>query len=430
MKKLKTFFLILLLLSISLFLIIKIPTVKATNIKIVYAWIPPNWNDVRSMLQNVHPSSTSSRSANFQSFRVNQTCKLSVISIVIDKYGSPTGYYQGRITTIIVSGSYVYPNETNILASTLYYSSASLGTSPSWQNMTFTSEITLDTNIRYAFYVYIYNATVNTSNYVRVWYDNPPPEDSNENFGYFLNSAWTTGSPDFDIIVYGDVQFDKLQSSNENSDNNENGITTNFSCFWYSSGSVTCSGYIFSYGLSGSMQNDTWMQFYQTNETWANVSKTLNFVSSNLGQLIYYKWFANSSANAWYVSALKSFTLQATVTFQHNEGGIFRRNSTSLANNTQTTYTTPTNLEMIALCNSTYAFLSWNYTNLINSNTSNPSWFTITNQSVLSCNFANMTVSDGGGYTDEDLQDYLIIGIIITCIIGSLIIITVMKRRK
>lgn len=389
MKKLLCFFFVFLL-SLTLIFIVKIPIVKAESINIVYAWTPPTWNDKRNSLQGIHPASTAVYSATSQSFRVNQTCKIKSIAIVIDKYGSPTGYYQGRITTAIVSGSYVYPNESNILAFTPYYSSAALGTSPSWKNLTINQEVTFEMNTRYVFYVYIYNATINTSDYVRVWYDNPPPEDANENFGYYISSAWYTGSTDLDIIVYGDTEFDKLSALNENSDNNENGIVTNFSCFWYASGSVTCSGYIFSYGLSGSMQNDTWIQFPQTNNTWANISKILNFNFVDLGKQVYYQWFANSSSNKWYYSQLKNFTLQATVTFSFNEGGIIRRNNTVLSNNTQTIYTSQTNLEMIALCNSTYGFLSWNYTNSLNSNISNPFIFTVANKTLLSCVFCEI----------------------------------------
>lgn len=191
------------------------------------------------------------------------------------------------------------------------------------------------------------------------------------------------------------MQGNYLSASEESVVGYENGVSSDFSCYWEAQG-MTLSGYIFQiqYGEEADWANDTWTEFDDTNNCWANLSKVL--MGTELGQEVSYQWYANGSDGSWWTSATGNFTLQATVTFYFEESfGVVRRNGTDISNNTQTTYYEPTVLDMGCLPNSTYAFLSWNWTNSVDSSTDNPmrSWEVI-NQTTLVC---YMELAEGGG---------------------------------
>jgi PKD repeat protein len=185
--------------------------------------------------------------------------------------------------------------------------------------------------------------------------------------------------------------FASLLSSLESASSNENGIVSIFSCYWIGI-NINCSGFIFQYDISGSAVNDSWTAFPDLNNTWSNVTKTL--MGSTLGVTVSYLWYANDSNGAWFISSTESFVLQATLTFYHTDEGIIRKNNTVVNNGTSATYTSPSGVELTALANSTYEWLSWNWTNTMGSTTTNIYIFSVLNQSTVWCYFA---VPSGGG---------------------------------
>lgn len=396
MKRKLSWLLAFLLLSASFLFLIQIPKVKAKTIEQVYSSVVGSGYNLR--IEYLHPSGSPVYSAISQSFHVSKMCKPKNITTQLGDNNAAThdAFFQGRITTSIQSGSYYYPNETNILATTPYYNRSDFHGTAKLYNLTIQTDVTLTTDVRYCFYIYSVNGTWSATSGYRLYdYNGNTNPDANENVACWWSSSWSYLQPtDLYLIVYADTEFDKLTASNENSNNNENGISTDFSCFWVASGAVGCSGYIFSYGLSGSMQNDTWAAFSGSNNTWANVSKTLNFAASALGQSIYYEWFANASNGNWFVSALKSFTLQATVTVLFDEVmGTVQINDTSINSEDYFTYTDPTVLAFTAIVFSGYGWVSINWTNSQDSSTNNPCEFTVTNQTVITSIFMEL----GGG---------------------------------
>lgn len=434
------------MLIFSLFIpLIKINIVNASIINCVYD--SGNWGGTGDSyrIMRIHPSGISSPSALSQTFHVNETCQLTSLTVRI---GAGLSYADGWFQIVISTTDDSYgdnrhfPNESDIIDYTDYYNRADYVSRDNY-NFSLLVGAVLTPDIQYSAYIYAYNGSwSSTTGYRLYWYYDNLNTDENENSNYFNLGVWYNGLQVYDrpILIYGDTEFDKLEASSENYNSNENGIETEFYCYWIAKGAVTLSGYIFSYGLSGNMNNGTWVEFSDINETWANVSITLNFSSISLGEKIYYKWFANSSSNNWYESVLSNFTLQATILFIYNDGGLLSRNYTIIENSTETTYSESTLLDLRALCNSTYGFLSWNYTNTINSNINNPFLFDVCNQTTITCNFQEIgtgtepeptpTSTGVGEYTDEDLTTMFIIGGGLSALFCGLILLVMIRKKK
>lgn len=128
-----------------------------------------------------------------------------------------------------------------------------------------------------------------------------------------------------------------------------------FSTFWYILlGSL--SGYIFSYNISGSYVNDTWVAFSSSNESWANVTHT---ISLTVGYVISSLVYANNSENGWTTSALKSFTVTATLTYYFDTGGSLEVNGTSKNNGTSVVYNSQSTIHLSALPAYSYTLLDF-----------------------------------------------------------------------
>ena len=188
--------------------------------------------------------------------------------------------------------------------------------------------------------------------------------------------------------------------SDVNETSHENGISTKLYSFWWIA-EDDLSGYIFSWNYTGSWANETWSVFSATNNSWANVSKTLN---KPLGTIIQWKTYGNSSENIWNITTTQSFTIQATITFYFTSAGEFWTNGTQKANTTSTAYTSPTVLNLQALPDSGYGFNSFNWSG---STTNNPYDFTVGNQSDIWCMFSALGV---GGIT-VSYKPYIILGL-------------------
>ena len=180
-------------------------------------------------------------------------------------------------------------------------------------------------------------------------------------------STWGSeqGAPFYDLTKVGNTS-------------NETVSVSEFYSFWYII-TLDLSGYVFSWNSSGTYANDTWTAFSAANNSWANVSKTIDIaVGNKMSWLVY----ANSSTNTWAILPLQTYTVTATLSFYFNEGGTLGRNTTVLTNGTSTTYNTLTPyLDLEALANSTFAYLSINWT--YGSTVSNSYVFAIVNATTI-----------------------------------------------
>jgi hypothetical protein len=258
----------------------------------------------------------------------------------------------------------------------------------------------METSHHYGICIVAITTGFSNGNGVGIAYDASSATHNGNLFDYD-NNLWRLGAyggsgKDICFYVYGivagGINFQNLANSS-----NENGINCVFSVDCTPIGALaTMSGYIFSYDISGSYVNDTWTAFSNTTSETLNINKVL---VGSLGQTVHYTFFGNDSDNLWTQSSIATLTLQATVTFRFTEGGALWRNSVSIANGTATTYTTATTLTMLALQNSLYGFISFNWSNTVASSTSNNYTFSVLNQTTFWA-FMNLTDRYTTGYSD------------------------------
>lgn len=440
-----------------------IPTVKALDTLID----SQNTRDYDESLKRPW-GSTGAYSGNGQTFiSPSESYILTSATFKLSKTANPTGYLYFELYEVTGSvGSNAVPIGSSLSVSS-EISISSLPTSPTDYNIGFNSsqQYIMLANHNYAICVHIKVGSVNNVNYVNVG-----ANSTNSHYGNIVryNSVlWgAVSTVDMYFKIYG-VLSESLIPSNEGYINNENGIESTFSSYWVGS-NIYCSGYIFSLNYGVGYVNDTWVAFSANNNTWANITKTLLGSSSQLGNTISYVTYANSSSNSWFVSAIKTFVLQATVSFNFNSSrGIIERNHTLINDGAVTVYTTPTNLTLGAFCNSNFGWLSWNYTNSLGSSTNNPFTYQVVNKTDIWCIFSeigtqeppfnfqgNATVNDVfNGYSfyssnstlrvgiyisptnspipeTTDFSDGLIIGIIVAIAIGLLLGIALWSTKK
>lgn len=139
-------------------------------------------------------------------------------------------------------------------------------------------------------------------------------------------------------------------------------VNNGYSVTCYSYWTVTAdalSGFIFQSNATGSTTNSTWTAFSPTNASWAN--STIN-LDRALGDKVAYRWYANASGGKWTATSENTFTVSATLSFYNNANGKLKRNGAVVANGTQTTYSSPTNLTLYgAPTDPSYAldYFSW-----------------------------------------------------------------------
>jgi hypothetical protein len=270
-------------------------------------------------------------------------------------------------------------------------------------------QYTMSTNHDYYIGLHVKSGNVNGVNYINVAANNSESAFYG-NIAKWNSVSWAnTTASDLYFKIYG-ILAEKLTASNEGHTGNENGVTASFSSYWVRSGSINCSGYIFSLNYGSGYTNNTWAAFSDTNNVWANISQVLLGSASQVGNTVYYKTFANASNGKWYVSAENSFVLQATVTFAFSNVGKVEKNDVLLSNSS-VTYTTPTTLKLDALPGSTYSFLNWNWTNSAATSTDNSLSFIVTNQTSLTCWFgpgytAGYWLGYSAGWADGNLSGY------------------------
>lgn len=151
---------------------------------------------------------------------------------------------------------------------------------------------------------------------------------------------------------------------------------------WYLT-TGTLSGYIFSYNASTSLVNETWVAFADTNNSWANVTKTLSNV---VGTVIQWIVYANGSTGFWCVPFSNYTTCSAELTCYSNSGGSVRVNGTNVANGTAYTFNqlgSVANLGALS-SNASYGFVNftWNL-GISGSSTTNSYNLTIYNCTTL-----------------------------------------------
>lgn len=265
---------------------------------------------------------------------------------------------------------------------------------------------------------------------------------SGGSIGYGTNACYWTdswrngGNPNMRIYCTSGI-LPVNDESKSGSNGNENGDNVDFYTYWYLVQDGNLSGYIHEWNMTGSFINSTWTAFSQNNETWANYTLTLN---CNIGDFIVWRVYANSSDNTFATTSDFNITVQTTVTFYCNTGGIIYRNSTLCLNTTQTTYTEPTILEMIGICNSTYGYYNMTWYNGLNYTVENPYIYTVQNRTDFNIMFSPIgtgtaptptPTSTGGEYTEQDLSEYFILGGVFSILIFGLLVLPFMiKRRK
>lgn len=211
----------------------------------------------------------------------------------------------------------------------------------------------------------------------------------------------------------------------------EAGTQTTFSSFWdvYSdSAEEELSGYIFSIDTGAGYSNESWISFSSGNNTWANYTQWLVY---DLGTEISWFIYANSSLNTWNITDPEVFTVQATVTYLYNTGGIIKMNNTDIVNGTQTVFTEISQLEMEFLCASGYGYynISWNLSPGYSE--ANPYNFTVVNQTSLYCQFA--AIGSGGGEPVDPGEPGEVIAVVVaavTSLLTGFIVIVIFRARN
>jgi hypothetical protein len=311
---------------------------------------------------------------------------LTSVTFKLGKTASPNGYLYAELYEVTGNvGSTAVPTG-NALAVSTELSISSLSLSLQDINLEFNAsqQYTMSSSHAYAISLHIKSGNVNGVNYVNVGANNSDCHPGN--IVRYNSVSWgAMTASDLFFKIYG-VLAEKLTASNEGYSGNENGINSYFSSYWVRSGSINCSGYIFSINYGSGFSNNSWVAFNATNNVWGNTTQTLLGSSSQIGNTVYFKTYANASNGKWYESTTLSFTLQATVTFQFNDYGTIEKNDISISNSS-ITYTTPATLKLDALPKTTRTYLNWNWTNSGGSSTDNSFSFTVTNQTTLSCWF-------------------------------------------
>lgn len=193
----------------------------------------------------------------------------------------------------------------------------------------------------------------------------------------------TLNVDDISESIYSLPVYD-ISKTNTNSTNSISNWL--FYSYWYTSG-ANLSGYIFSFNASGSLVNDTWTNFPDTNSTWANITKT---ISNNVGNIISWQVFANNSYG-WTTLPLQNVTVTATITFYFNSNGILEKNGTSVTNSSSTTYNSLSPvIHLSGVPISGTAFMNFTISGTLITN--NPYNFTVQNSTSIWCSFENTSI--------------------------------------
>jgi hypothetical protein len=138
------------------------------------------------------------------------------------------------------------------------------------------------------------------------------------------------------------------------------------------------------------------------------------------------------------------------VSFYFNEGGVFLVNGSFVGNGTSMDCEDLQGLEFLAVCDSGYGWLSWNWTNIIGSSVSNPYAYSVVNDSVIWCHFFSYNVVYSTGYgvgysvgwlsgnatgyvngvSSVDMNMYIIVGVIFGCVIAGIFIIVIFYKKR
>lgn len=382
----KIFCLLLILLVLSSCFIFVLPT-KASD-TLIDSYDTSNYVNQTQSFQGVFTGSGVTTACG-ETFSLSTSYVLTSVKFYIYRVSSPTGYLEAQLyDTTGVLGSTCVPTGSPLGVSDFLYS-GSVSTSITLYEFSFTgsNRYTLLTNHNYAIVLIAYNSSFSSSNNIKVGIDSTSPTYSGNTVRY--NSGWDAMSGSYDTIfyIYG-ILASGVSFSSPTVSSLENGVSTSLGVTCSPLGSsISGGGYIFSWDLSGSYVNSSYVAFSTSPQT-ISISKMLY---GTIGQTVHWIIYANDSINTWSVSSTQNFNIQATVTFYFTEGGFLWRNSVSISNGTSTTYTSPTTLIMLALQSSGYGFQSFNWSNSISSTLTNNYSFSITNQSTF---WAYMNITD------------------------------------
>ena len=388
-------FFIVILLVISLFCIF-VPLVYASD-TLFASNVPIDSGSNVALIRAVHPSGTSYASSWGETFTSSSVVwRLTSAQFLLLKSGSPTGNI--NVELFEITGTIDNGKPTgSALAVSDPVASSSLTTTKTWTEFVFSGAniVNLAVNHNYGIAIVGTTTTINSINYVISRHNNTAGVYYGCLFDY-ESSAWTFNSATTNLPyklygIAGGVSFSGYSVSSY-----ENGVSTSLGVTCTKVGTSELSQYIFSWDISGSYVNNSVVNFGGNSPQTISISK---LIFGTLGQTVHWLVYADDVAGVWSVSAIQSFVIQATVTFYFNDTNcVFQRNSVTLGNGTTTVYTSPTNLTFLAIVNSMYGFLSFNWSNIISSSMSNPYAYSVINNSVVWCNFFSYSAVNITGY--------------------------------
>lgn len=338
-----------------------------------------------------------------QSFTVGYYCTPTTVTVAIGDAGASSpdnSFFYGAICGAINDGSgKYYANLSDVYAQTAYLNRYDYHHGATFVNLTFSGGAeTLVTGQRYTFVLVKYNGTWNDMVGNRLfWYMANTDTDASNNHAY----ETTTSGFDETLKVFASDLASAPEYSNVGNGAVNNGYSVScYSYWWLDKGLLD--GYYFEHNQTGTYANSTYTTFSTQNMTWGNQTIT---VDNALGDVIGYRWFANSSNLLWTATTRQYFTVSATVNFYYTTGGTLRRDGVQISNGTSTTYSTPTTLTMLGIDATNYDFdyYSW-YAGTVTDDDNPLSW-SVDWTTSLWCHFTDaystIPTPDGEGYLPD-----------------------------
>lgn len=290
----------------------------------------------------------------------------------------------------------------SVVASTFFNSTKA------WRNLTITPEFAINSSVVYAVVCSLPDSTIG-NRVTWIYNASAPYSQGSRCYSTTSGSTWSIDAN----IDYGFKIFGNPISPTYNSA----GVTTTIcdtltTCYshWIQ-GNSSLDGYIFSWNDSGSFVNDTWTVFSNPANAWANVSHT---ITTTLGKIDQWFLYINSTDGINYTMPIQSFTVTVIVQYHISGNGDLLVNGTYVPDNTNTTYSASTVVQLDA-CPKNASYVFFNFTWNFGSSLDNRYNQTVVNNqsSVLWCYFesisvgvpfiyARFTMNDTAPYQNQD----------------------------
>lgn len=275
---------------------------------------------------------------------------------VISLYGYRLGYPGVINASLRLAGSDFKP--TGSILSSGTFNGSTLGTSSAWFNISIT-EYAITEGTKYAISIDARNG--NDANYFGQRRNETASVPYNGLYSGDSGATWSLLTRKYLFRIYGNsLEIPCEIVSTIGTNTTLTARTWLFHSQWFiPSGSL--SGFIFSSNASGSMANNTWVAFADTNNSWANVSKS---ISNNLATVIQWTVYANGSTNLWgKFASIQNVSTTAQLTCYYGAGGSVRVNGTNMGNGTALTYTLATSVANLGALssNASYGFLNFTW---------------------------------------------------------------------